>query len=50
MAFSVHHLLLPIREVAEPDLSKQEKQELELILDELSSDYEVRLTNYPVKQ
>lgn len=50
MAFSMHHLLMPIREVAEPDLSKQEKQELESILDELSGDYDSRLINYPAKQ
>lgn len=50
MAFSVHHLLLPIREVPEADLSRDEKEELEEILKELSTQYHSRLVNYPSNQ
>lgn len=50
MAFSTHHLLFPKREVAEPELNNQEKQELEEIIEELAANYDVRIINYPSKQ
>lgn len=50
MAFAVHDLLLPKREVPEPELNTEEKQELEKIIIELTDFYDCRLINYPVKQ
>lgn len=49
-AFKKHHMLIPKREVTEKDLNKQERDELKLIIDEVSTDYDCQLINFTSKQ
>jgi galactose-1-phosphate uridylyltransferase len=49
-AFKAHHLLLPKRAVSESELSKEEKQELEKILIELTDSYSFWMVNFKAKQ
>jgi diadenosine tetraphosphate (Ap4A) HIT family hydrolase len=50
LAYKTHHMLIPKREASQEELSEQEKAELELILNELSGDYDCRLINFRRKQ
>lgn len=50
MAFSTHHMLIPLREVPGEELNNQERQELEEILDELSEHYDSFQINFKSKQ
>lgn len=50
IAFQTHHMLIPKREVAVADLTLEEKEELESVLDELSNQYDCQLINFPKKQ
>lgn len=49
-AFSVNHMLIPKRVVSEEALSTPERQELQTILRELSSQYDCQMTNFVSKQ
>ena len=50
IAFKVHHLLIPIRVIAKGQLNIAEKEELEIILDLLSDEYDCYLENFVSKQ
>jgi len=50
IAFKVHHLLMPVHVIAKNQLNDAEKDELEVILDSLSSDYDCYLENFASKQ
>lgn len=49
-AFSVNHMLIPKRVVSEDALTTQERQELQAVLQELSSQYDCQMTNFISKQ
>ena len=49
-AFSVNHMLIPKRVVSEEGLTTQERQELQAVLRELSSQYDCQMTNFISKQ
>lgn len=49
-AFSVNHMLIPKRVVSEDALTTQERQELQAVLQELSSRYDCQMTNFISKQ
>lgn len=43
-------MLIPKREITEKDLNKQERDELKLVIDEVSTDYDCQLINFISKQ
>lgn len=51
-AFKVHHMLIPVRVVAQADLSAAEKRELQEITEQISKEgeYDCTLTNFPRNQ
>jgi hypothetical protein len=49
-AFSTHHMLIPKRVVSRKDLSRYEKDELHVVLEELEQEYDCYLVNFPSKQ
>lgn len=49
-AFKKHHMLIPKREVKENDLNSREREELKLIIEEVSKDYDCQLINFINKQ
>lgn len=49
-AFKTHHMLLPKRVVSQENLTQQEKNDLEVILKELSQSYDCQLINFSKKQ
>lgn len=48
--FNTHHLLLPKRVVMRSHLNDVERRELDMILDELDSAYDVVMMNFQTKQ
>lgn len=46
VAFKTHHMLIPKRKVAQQNLSKQERTELDNILAELNADYDCLQINF----
>lgn len=50
ITFKTNHMLIPKREVEKKDLNSAELAELEKVLDELSSEYDCQMTNFPSKQ
>ncbi len=49
-AFKVHHLLIPKKQATYAELSKVEKDEMELILAEIAEDYDCSMVNFGKRQ
>lgn len=49
-AFKKHNMLVPKRQIIAKQFSKKERNELDLILDELSDEYDCMLINFNKKQ